>query len=551
MSGLLNKIGSRSGKIWAGQAREASTGGGGAAPTWDTIADGAISDGAKCILREDGKVSGLPSEDASALYGEGSTGDEVHDNGNKAITAYDTTTNKIICMYNTTTSGGNWNKAALRHGTVDGATKTITWSNEVILSVGQNQGHAMCVDSHSGIISCFFRDTGNSFYCSARLAKVVALPHAFDTSSIITIESAVGAPYAAEYDEQNQRVILVWNGSSYNTYAQAFSQSSMGSSLYWTPQGSKINLNISSLGAYASAWKPGSGGGMLFAGKWGNYSMITPIYLPNQSSNVVHGTDKFLDIGNSSGTSTSYDEHIHAVYDPDTGNFLVTRKRGAGMPNIYPHADARDTVSTVVEVGGSSFNSFSVKATVKVADALPDPGSGTGYNFGNYGGNLGYHEGENKYICAWYSEGDTDNGWVKIGHIVSGQIVWSTGAYKFSSTANMAMFGPSAVWDPDEGELILFYNNYSTNHIEATFIDPSVALTNLTASNFIGIADGAYADGTTAKIQMRGHIDDAQSGLTIGTEYFVRSDGTLATTADAIGSIPAGKALSSTKILIK
>ena len=102
-------------------------------------------------------------------------------------------------------------------------------------------------------------------------------------------------------------------------------------------------------------------------------------------------------------------------------------------------------------------------------------------------------------------------------------------------------------------KLILFYDNiYGNENVLTTFIDTSVALTNLTTSNFIGIADGAYADGITASIQMRGHIDDAQSGLTIGSEYFVQADGTLALTADGtVGSIPAGTALSSTKILIK
>jgi hypothetical protein len=79
--------------------------------------------------------------------------------------------------------------------------------------------------------------------------------------------------------------------------------------------------------------------------------------------------------------------------------------------------------------------------------------------------------------------------------------------------------------------------------------DP-ISGTNLTTSNYIGIADADYADGATASIQIRGHIDDAQSGLTIGTEYFVQSDGTLAVTADAVGSISAGTALAATKILI-
>jgi len=546
MSGVLNKIGSRSGRIWAGQARDVVSGGGGAAPTWDTIADGAISDGSKCILRADGKVSALPSEDASALYGEGSTGDQVHDDGNKPITVYDTVNNKIICMYTTTTSGGNWNKAALRHGTVDGSTKTISWGNETILSSGQNQGHVMCYDSVQGIMACFFRDTGTNFYCCVRLAKINGA--GFDLGPITIIETATGTPLAAEYDTQNNQVLFVWSSGARYVGKATILDDAMG--LGWSQSAWSPNLNLSSMSSSSSAWKPGATGGMLFAGKWNNYSMVLPIFI--SAGNIVQGTEKYLDIGNSTGTSSSYDDNYHAVYDPDTGNFLVTRKRGSAVGGTYPHADARDMVSTVVETSGP-FNSFSVKATVKVADALPDPGNGAGYSFGTYGGHVGYDETANKYVCAYYSEGDTYKGWLKVGHIVAGQIVWSSSAYNFDSPMNLSS-GSSSIafaWDPDEAKLILFYNNTSTNNVLATFIDPSVALTNLTTSNFIGIADGAYADGTTAKIQLRGHIDDAQSGLTIGSEYFVQSDGTLATTADSLGSIPAGTALSSTKILIK
>ena len=73
--------------------------------------------------------------------------------------------------------------------------------------------------------------------------------------------------------------------------------------------------------------------------------------------------------------------------------------------------------------------------------------------------------------------------------------------------------------------------------------------TNLTADNFLGLSDGVYADGATATIQLPGAVDDAQSGLTIGSKYYVQSDGSLATTA-ATPEVLVGTAVSATKILI-
>ena len=78
----------------------------------------------------------------------------------------------------------------------------------------------------------------------------------------------------------------------------------------------------------------------------------------------------------------------------------------------------------------------------------------------------------------------------------------------------------------------------------------SMASTNLTAENYIGISDGAYTNGQTATVQLIGSVDDAQSSLTPGQKYYVQGNGTLSTTADS-PSVLAGTAIASTKLLIK
>ena len=54
--------------------------------------------------------------------------------------------------------------------------------------------------------------------------------------------------------------------------------------------------------------------------------------------------------------------------------------------------------------------------------------------------------------------------------------------------------------------------------------------TNLTSTNF-RFSDAAYTNGQTAKIQIEGSVDDAQSGLTTARKHYVKNDGTLSTTA--------------------
>ena len=73
---------------------------------------------------------------------------------------------------------------------------------------------------------------------------------------------------------------------------------------------------------------------------------------------------------------------------------------------------------------------------------------------------------------------------------------------------------------------------------------------NLTSENYIGIAKGAAADGTSAVVQTGCSINDAQSGLTAGQDYYVQIDGTLGLTA-ADPSVLAGTAVSATKLIVK
>ena len=512
-------------------------------------ANGAISNGNKCIIRSDGKVSGLPSV-GSGLYGEGSATDVVHDDGSAPVAVYDNINDKVICYYKRTTSGGTWNYGYVRHGVVDAVAKTITWGNEVQITAGQTQSHGMAFDSTNGIACIVTRDTGNSFYATARLAKVNGA--GFDLSPQTAVTTAGSASYiCVEYDSLTDKMIVVFNQSSTGYIALGTISAAAMTIGFGTPL-SFAGGNPTSI---TTAWKPGADGtnGLLTLCKSSNYSKLFAHYVDPtdvQFSGQINGSNSVnLDpVGNGS----SYDDQHNLQYDPDTGNFLAAFMRGSQHGGAYPHDDARDMVSQYIEVTSNPFAIGTRQPAVLVAEAMPDLGN-TGYNHYVYGGKLGYHEGVNRYVVAWQQEGDTYKGWLRVGHITGGQIVWSVVPHNFEADrASYALHGHSVVWDPDTSSLILFYAETQSAEVTTTFVDADVALTNLTTANYIGIADANYADGAQAGIQIRGHIDDAQSGLTIGSEYFVQADGTLSLTADPnVGSVPAGTALSATQILIK
>tara|TARA_R110000764_G_scaffold53296_3_gene116025 strand:- start:4509 stop:4862 length:354 start_codon:yes stop_codon:yes gene_type:complete len=73
----------------------------------------------------------------------------------------------------------------------------------------------------------------------------------------------------------------------------------------------------------------------------------------------------------------------------------------------------------------------------------------------------------------------------------------------------------------------------------------------LTAENFIGVTDAAYATGQKATIKTTGSIArNISATLTIGQQYFVQTDGSLGTTADD-PSVIAGTAIGASELIVK
>jgi hypothetical protein len=102
-----------------------------------------------------------------------------------------------------------------------------------------------------------------------------------------------------------------------------------------------------------------------------------------------------------------------------------------------------------------------------------------------------------------------------------------------------------SVVSANNGQTLILYGSSTVNaHIW------QLASTTLTSSNYIGISNGSYTNGQTATIQTAGSVDDAQTGLTAGSAYYIQNNGTLSTTP-ANPSVFAGTAISSTKLIVK
>ena len=106
-------------------------------------------------------------------------------------------------------------------------------------------------------------------------------------------------------------------------------------------------------------------------------------------------------------------------------------------------------------------------------------------------------------------------------------------------------------YDPDTEYLGIFSNAYvSSNHRQYfQAFRPAFTTTNLTATNFVGIADSAISASAAGSVIVQGGTVTGLSSLTVGSNYFVQPDGTFGTSAGS-PSVKAGLALSTTSLLL-
>tara|TARA_Y100001933_G_scaffold56796_1_gene56581 strand:- start:32521 stop:33003 length:483 start_codon:yes stop_codon:yes gene_type:complete len=94
--------------------------------------------------------------------------------------------------------------------------------------------------------------------------------------------------------------------------------------------------------------------------------------------------------------------------------------------------------------------------------------------------------------------------------------------------------------------IVLYMDGSNSDAAEVNVFSPTSS--NLTATNLLGLAPSAISDTATGTINTWGSRNEAQSSLTIGSDYYVQTDGTLST--DTGGQL-IGNAIKTNQINIK
>jgi hypothetical protein len=424
-------------------------------------------------------------------------------------------------------SGGGSFEATASGTLADGSTLVLNTDGtvSVVLEEGESAGAgtssvfetadtryvSATFDSNSNKVVIAYQDDVNSKYGTAVVGTVTGKSISF--GSPVVFASSYVETIKATFDSNSNKVVIAYTNNSNSFYGTAIVGTVSGTSISF---GSPDEFNEGQTGDISTTFDS-------------NSNKVVIAY--RNQSNSAQGEAKVATVSGTTigfGSSTTFDStqiRITSTTFDSANNKVVIAYRD--FSNSYRGKAIVGTVSGT----GISFGSSVVfdSDTSSDVSATFDPVT-------------------SKVLIAYRDGGNSNYGTAIVG-TVSGTGISFGSPDVFNSATTVHI---SSTFDSNANKVVISYADYGNSSYGTSVVYQSVdfSTTNLTADNYIGISNGAYADAATATVQIVGSVDDAQTGLTVGQKHYVQTDGSLATTADD-PSVFAGTAVSATKLIIK
>jgi hypothetical protein len=377
----------------------------------------------------------------------------------------------------------------------------ITFGTPVVIYSGNSNEPDIAYDANAGKVVAVWNVNNSALYVA--VGTVSASDNSITFASATTIRSSYSQFQRITYDSSNQKVVIAFKDTNAND----------GRAIVGTVSGTSVSLG--------SEHQFASGGVSGVQITYDSSAQKVVIgYVDGSGANAAAAI-----VGTVSGTSISYGSAN--VYQSSATPYSITYDASANkivttyhqLSNGHPYAVVGTISGTSISFG-TPVNFYNSSANFTSATYLPESG---------------------ETVISYRADDGTSKA---IAGKVSGTTI-SFGSSITTTTLTSTSYHSSA-YDPDTGTVVQFFR-------ASGLTGGAVALapgTTLSSTNFLGISNGAYANNSTATIQISGALDDAQTGLTPGKTHYVLANGSISTTAGS-PSVIAGVALTSTKLLVK
>ena len=474
---------------WVEIAGSAAGGGGG---TVDFTASGSLTNGDLVKLNLDGTVS--------VIEGGGPGTAAVFETAavNTTSSTFDSNSNKVVIAYR---DQGNSNYGTAVVGTVSGT--SISFGTPVVFRSANTGTLSTTFDSNSNKVVIAFSQFNLSNYGAAIVGTVSGTSISFGSETVF--ESATTSNISATFDSNSNKVVIAYEDRGNSDYGTAVVGTVSGTSISF---GSPAVFESAACNYISSTFDS-------------NSNKVVIAYRDEGNSN--YGTAV---VGTVSGTSISF-----------------------GSPAVFTSSIATTTSST--------FDSNSNKVVIAYADgsnssygtAVVGTVSGTSISFGTpvvfEEGNVSsyvsaiFNSNTNEVVIVYKNSSNSNYG-MGVGGEVSGTSI-SFGDSSVFESANSSYI--SATFDSNSNIPVIAYSDGgNSDYGTAVTFEPS------DVAGWIGFASADATDGSTATINVISSVNEGQTGLTIGSKYYLPDSGTLTTTVTSGREV--GRAVAADKILI-
>ena len=465
----------------------------------DFVATGNLASGQTVALKTDGTV------EAVAGVAEGVGAESVFESAQTDwVTAtFDSNSNKVVIAYK---DDGNSSYGTAVVGTVSGT--SISFGTPVVFENAFAQEISITFDSTANKVVISYADGGNSYYGTAVVGTVSGTSISFGTA--VVFKSAYAGYVGSTFDSTNNKTVICFRDAGNSTYGTAIVGTVSGTSISF---GSAVVFETADSRYTVATFDSSANKVVIAYGDAGNSNYGTAI------------------VGTVSGTSISFGTAV--VFETAAVAFLSVTFDSTNNKVVIAYNDAGNSYYGTAVVGTVSSTSISFGTPVVYSGSKSNYISAT------------FDSTANKVVVAYNDDGNSGYGTTSVG-TVSGTSI-SFGAKAVFNTANT--FYNTTTYDSTNNKVVIGYRD-AGNSFYGTAVVFTVGSTNLSATTFLGITSEAISSGATGAINTYGGINTVQTGLTIASDYYVQSDGSLST-ASASPAIKVGQAVSATTINMK
>ena len=460
-------------------------------------ASGAITGGKPVVVNTDGTVS-VPDPDS---VGSAAVFQSVNPT-NYINLGFDSSNNKVVIGY----VNGSSNAGLVVVGTVSGT--SISYGTPVSIEANV-QDPLVVFDSDSNKVVLVYSRGGVG---KAKVGTVSGTGISLGSEAQFTAQGNVFTQ-GATFDSNSNKVVIGFKDAGNGNYGTAVVGTVSGTSIsFGTP------VVFESAGSYNISSSFDSTNNKV-------------VFTYRDADNSNYGTAV---VGTVSGTGISFGSATAFTSSAAT-NYMVSEYDPDQQKTIVAYANSGSSNVGEARVGTVSGTSISFGDAIN----FDTPASG---NAASYVG-IAYDTSNDKIIIV-----NSNGGFSVVTGTVSGSTI--TFGSDFVIDTGTSDSYSSVVFDSSNNKLVVAHADSGNTNYGTAYVLTLGSGINLTSENFIGFAEDTVATGQPVTVNTKGAIDENQTSLTPGQQYFVQTGGTIGTSADS-PSVVAGTAVTATKLIVK